>query len=152
MAPLPVLHRCTHRLYTLATTHRAFTMGVNKPYSSCFTFKHSKHAALTELVFILCSVNPTPTSDSVGKDFRVHSEHCMPFSSQQYSHTQLVRQCGNYLLDWYSQKFYFMGFCQSLSSTVLHQKPKISVEVFICWISVEINFTESAHGLLFYLK
>ena len=34
MAPLPVSHRCAHRLYTLATTHRAFTMGVNKPYPS----------------------------------------------------------------------------------------------------------------------
>ena len=65
-----LFYKCAHRLYTLATTHRAFTMGVNKPYSSCFTFKHSKHAALSELVFILCSVNPTPTSDSVERGFQ----------------------------------------------------------------------------------
>ena len=31
-------YKCVHRLYTRTTTHRAFTMGVNKPYSSCFTF------------------------------------------------------------------------------------------------------------------
>ena len=125
MAPLPVSHRCAHRLRTFATKHRAFTMGVNRPWPSLFSHLkiYSKHAALKELVFILCSVNPTAKFDTCWERI---SESTLNFvylsQAPQYSHKQLVRLRGKYLLGWYCQNFILWACANHSQFKALLQK------------------------------
>ena len=86
------------------------------------------------------------------ENFRVHSESHLPLSGQQYSHKQLVRLCGNYLLGWYCQNFILWACANHSQFTALLQNRNNWCVAFVCLFSVEISMNETAHGLLFYIN
>ena len=152
MAPLPVSHKCAHRLCTLTTTHRAFTMGVNRPYLPCFTF-NTQSMQLCRSLYSFFGV-------WIPHQRLIHVER--GFQNPLWTlYTSLRSAVLTYTVSEIVWKFYiglvfseipFLGFCQSLSIYCITSEAKYLPEVFICWISVEINYRELTHGLLIYLK